>query len=205
MENKDEFLEKVTRLFHLNGAKSLTVDDIAQKFGMSKKTLYQSYKNKEELLMEVLEFNFLKIYRLVSALQKDESLNPVESLMKQEKAIQEMMDEKDSVFICQLHKYYPNVFFQHQTAIAGRITDLFRDNLEKGIVQGLYRNDFNKELYIKFILQIFFSIKSSPLFEEIDSKNWLCCNAVEFYVRAIATEKGLVELNKIKNIYEEMV
>ncbi|HAI79685.1 MAG TPA: TetR/AcrR family transcriptional regulator, partial [Chryseobacterium sp.] len=51
-----KFLEKVVELFIDNGAKTLTMDDIAKEFGMSKKTLYQKYANKEALLEDVLAF-----------------------------------------------------------------------------------------------------------------------------------------------------
>ena len=46
----NQFLQKATELFIENGAKTLTMDDVAKEFGMSKKTIYQKYKNMEALL-----------------------------------------------------------------------------------------------------------------------------------------------------------
>ena len=46
MDEKTFFLSKASELFIENGAKTLTMDDVAKEFGISKKTLYQKYKNK---------------------------------------------------------------------------------------------------------------------------------------------------------------
>ena len=67
MENKNQFLEKATELFIEHGSKTLTMDDVAREFGISKKTLYQKYKNKEALLEEVLDF---KLNHIIQKMQK---------------------------------------------------------------------------------------------------------------------------------------
>jgi AcrR family transcriptional regulator len=56
MEDKNFFLNKLLSMFRIYGAKTLSMDDIAKEFSISKKTLYQKYKNKEDLIHEVLEF-----------------------------------------------------------------------------------------------------------------------------------------------------
>ncbi|MCZ2085557.1 MAG: TetR/AcrR family transcriptional regulator, partial [Flavobacteriales bacterium] len=66
MDEKTIFLSKASELFINNGAKSVTMDEIAKEFGISKKTLYQKYKNKEELLEEVLEY---KLHEVIDRLQ----------------------------------------------------------------------------------------------------------------------------------------
>ena len=57
MDDKQNFLVKAAELFIENGAKTVTMDDVANAFGISKKTLYQMFRNKEELLEEILRYH----------------------------------------------------------------------------------------------------------------------------------------------------
>ena len=63
-----EFLHKVSELFIENGAKTLTMDEIAREFSISKKTLYQKYANKEALLEDVLKYNLENIIEKIAEL-----------------------------------------------------------------------------------------------------------------------------------------
>ncbi len=56
MDDKKYFLEKLFEMFHIYGVKTLTMDDIAKEFSISKKTLYQKYSHKENLICDVLDF-----------------------------------------------------------------------------------------------------------------------------------------------------
>ena len=87
MEENIEFLCKAADLFIENGAKTLTMDDIAKEFGISKKTLYQKYKNKEELIEEVL---YYKLVELIERLQfLDENIeNAVERMICRDEQIE---------------------------------------------------------------------------------------------------------------------
>ena len=71
MEEKTNFLSKATQLFIENGAKSVTMDEIAKEFGISKKTLYQKYKNKEELLEEVLKYKLQEVIERLKYLDEN--------------------------------------------------------------------------------------------------------------------------------------
>ena len=200
-DNKD-FLKKVSELFLDNGAKTLTMDDIAKEFSISKKTLYQQYKNKEELLEAVLEFKLNTIIENIHLIDNSTD-NAIEKMILPEKDFENFSRTNKSLFIRQLLKYYPAIFNQHIIInMNQKISKLLILNVENGREQGLYRNDFDEKLYIKFFLQIMLSYESSPLFEdeEID-RECFCFEAVMFYLHSIATDKGKLFLKKIK--YQE--
>lgn len=197
------FLDKLLGLFKTYGAKTLTMDDIAKEFSMSKKTLYQQYKNKEDLLKEVLEYISDK------AIQEAESVKsqydcPLEVMYVSGLRIDEVTTQDKNAFVMQLIKYYPEVFLQHQKSISSKIIDLLNQNYQKGLEKKLYRDDVPKELFIKFLINLLFSVDVSPLFEEYEDKNEVSKGVRLFYLNAIVTEKGKEKLKDLIKIYEEL-
>lgn len=200
MENKAEFLEKVLHLFYLNGAKTTTMDDIAKAFSMSKKTLYQQYANKEELLDEVLSFELQQIVSELKLLDKKDDC-PIEKMLYREKKMKDMTENNHSLFIQQLKKYYYNLYERQTKRIEEEVSKILASNIEKGIELGLYRTDFDVKKYIQFLMLIMFSYDDSPIIDHNEvSRKQFTLNAILFYLNAITTEKGKEKLEKIIHI-----
>src|SRR6476469_8001074 len=109
MEAKERILIKTHELFNRYGIRSVSMDDIATQLGMSKKTLYQYYTDKDELVNAVIE----------ETLQKNQS-QCVESRRKMENAIHEVFLSMDMVremlsnmnpsLLFDMQKYHPAAF-----------------------------------------------------------------------------------------------
>lgn len=98
MENKTDFLDKVLRLFYLNGAKTTTMDDIAREFSMSKKTLYQLYANKDELLEEVLSYELELIMETLQNFDNQEEC-PIKKMLCRDEKIKDLSESSNhSIF-----------------------------------------------------------------------------------------------------------
>ncbi|MDY3472895.1 TetR/AcrR family transcriptional regulator [Riemerella anatipestifer] len=198
MEDRIIFLKKVSELFVQNGAKSLTMDDIAKAFSISKKTLYQNYKNKEVLLEEVLDFLLKQLLEQLKA-EEEKSLNPIEKMLLREPKIEQISENNRTVFVRQLIKYYPEIYNMHIVNVYKGIYEILKHNVIKGREQGLYEKDFDIETYAKYFLELMFAFDSSPLFEEeqkIGRSNY-CQGVVRFYLNAIVTPKGKEFLNQL--------
>ena len=61
MENKDRILHHASALFLRNGIKSVSMDDIAASLAMSKKTLYKTFANKDEIVLGVMAGHLSKV------------------------------------------------------------------------------------------------------------------------------------------------
>ena len=151
-----KFLEKVVELFIDNGAKTLTMDDIAKEFGMSKKTLYQKYANKEALLEDVLAF------KLEEAIVKLKELdiqveNAIDRMFCRDEHIERAVQSNNSLLIRQLIKHYPAIFNKHMMDFAEKFSEVMVHNIERGRQQGYYREDFNATIYAKLFFQIVIS------------------------------------------------
>lgn len=198
MEEKTNFLSKATQLFIENGAKSVTMDEIAKEFGISKKTLYQKYKNKEELLEEVLKYKLQEVIERLKYL--DENIdNAVARMYCRDEEIDKVSHSNNNILIRQLLKYYPAIFHKHMLNFSTKFSEVLVHNIEKGRKQGLYREDFDPELYAKLFFQLVMSYESSPYFdvELIERENFMQ-ETMFFYLNAITNEKGKEVLKNLK-------
>src|SRR5690625_5223063 len=149
MEKDLEFLNRVQELFQLHGAKTLTMDDIARELSMSKKTLYEKYKNKEKLLEAVLSNGVEKVLVRLRDLE-GEIDNAIERMLLRDDEITQMSSANDSILLRQLIKYYPRLFERHMRAFSEKFTKIIEHNIERGRKQGYYRTDFDAYFYAKF-------------------------------------------------------
>ena len=197
MEPKDRILQKAEELFMQFGIRSVSMDDIANNLGMSKKTLYQLYKTKEILIAEVLDFI---LDEMVEKLHLDniEDINPIANMFCRERNMDELSRSNRTLFVRQLQKYYPTLFENHLVEMDKKISAIVVENIKKGRNLGLYRKDFDSNFYSKLLLHLFISVESSILFEyentdeqKIKNKNEI----MKFFLYSIATEKGSEILN----------
>ncbi|MBU4539102.1 MAG: TetR/AcrR family transcriptional regulator [Weeksellaceae bacterium] len=192
-----KFIEKVVDLFIENGAKTLTMDDIAKEFGMSKKTLYQKYTNKEVLLGDVLHFKLNEVIEKLNELDAKIE-NAIERMFCRDEHFEKAAQSNNTILIRQLIKYYPAIFNKHMMEFSERFAEVLVHNIEKGRNQGYYRKDFDARIYGKIFFQLVMSYDSSPFLDtnEIDRAHYNN-EALMFFMNAITTEKGKDFLKKI--------
>ncbi|MGI0106520.1 TetR/AcrR family transcriptional regulator [Salinimicrobium sp. WS361] len=198
MEKDIEFLEKVSELFLENGAKSLTMDDIARELKISKKTLYQMYKNKESLLEEVLAYNLEIVISKMRNL--DETIeNAVERMLARDKGMVRASETNNSLMLRQLIKYYPQIFNKHMLYFSEKLSEILIHNIERGRKQGLYREDFDAHLYSKLFFQLTMTYDNSPFLDTTNiSRTQYHQESLNLYMNAITSEAGKEVMKKIK-------
>lgn len=196
---KDKILEISKELFLNLGFKSVTMDEIANGLGVSKKTIYKSYKNKTELVAAVTEFMFISIcdgIDMICELKKD----PIEEIFDIKRFVMANLKDEKSSPQFQLQKYYPKIYASVMKKQFDVMQGCVVNNLNNGINKGLYR----KEIDIEFISRIYFngltSIKNRDLFPlNNTSMNTLMSNYLEYHLRGICTQKGIKQLeNQLK-------
>lgn len=197
MEFKTEFLTRVAELFLEFGAKTLTMDEVAREFGISKKTLYQRYRNKEALLEDVLH---LKLQEIIDKMQQLdlEIDNAIDRMLCRDEVIDKAADSNNTVLIKQLLRYYPSIFSTHMQNFSEKFSDVLIHNIQRGRKQGFYRDDFDERIYSKFFFQLIMSYDSSTFVDVSEIERLEYQNGVmEFYLQAITTEKGKQYLKSI--------
>lgn len=200
---KDNILEKATELFLNLGFKSVTMDDLAEQMGISKKTIYSHFKNKTDLVEQCTMTLFHKIASGIDCIC-DMGKNPIEELYEIKKfALLNLKNEKSSPQY-QLKKYYPTIYDSLHQKQYDMMKDCVRLNINRGIEQGIYREN----LEVDFIARIYFagitSLKDDTLFPRHTFPIvTLMDEYLEYHLRGIVTPKGRSTLNKIINSIQE--
>jgi AcrR family transcriptional regulator len=189
-------LETSNELFLNLGFKSVTMDEIASKLGVSKKTIYKYFANKTELVAAVTEYMFDTVSCGIDGICALK-MNPIEEIFSIKRFIMRNLKDEKSSPQYQLQKYYPKIYASLTQKQFHVMQVCVLNNLKKGIENGLYR----KSIDLEFISRIYFNgmvgIKDKDLFPLTDySMNTLMNHYLEYHLRGISTEKGLQELKK---------
>ncbi|WP_109681356.1 TetR/AcrR family transcriptional regulator [Xanthomarina spongicola] len=196
---RDKIISNASELFITYGFKSVTMDDIANQIGISKKTIYQHFENKTKLVEATTMHMFEIISHGIDCICELEK-NPIEELYDIKSFVMlHLKDEKSSPQY-QLQKYYPKISATLKKKQFEVMQKCVTDNLKKGVEKKLFRQDIN----IDFISRIYFnsmvSLKDQDLFPLNNfSMNMLMENYLEYHLRGICTPKGLDILTKIIN------
>jgi AcrR family transcriptional regulator len=194
---KDKILQKASELFLNLGFKSVTMDDLANEMGISKKTIYTHFENKTQLIeactLHVFEFISCGIDQ-ISSLKK----NPIEELYEIKKFVMQHLKDERSSPQYQLQKYYPKIFDTLKKRQFEVMKDCVVENVKKGIDLGIYRENLN----IDFVARIYFSgvtsIKDHTLFpDDLFPRTALMDDYLEYHLRGIVTPKGRNILNEL--------
>jgi len=172
MEQKARFiLEQVGKLYRRYGIKSVTMDDVARELGRSKKTLYQHFRNKEDLLRKVLLNEYERHRCILAESTTGRPQNAIEELFEVYKMTSAMLRDFNPSMSYDLRKYYPRLFVQIRDLWRKRVLESALDNLDKGKKEGLYRKELNSGIIAKLHVSRAESMHDNDLFspEELGS------------------------------------
>ena len=175
------------------GFKSVTMDDIACEMCISKKTIYKYFSNKEALIEEGTEIVHQNIHFTIDNIIS-KNYNAIEENFEIVKMMRDTFQTYEASPVYQLKKHYPEIY---EKLIANELddcTDLFTQNINKGIAQGLYRKNIDVESFVRFYYTLIFSIKETIQLESESLK--LEMQALEYHTRALSTPDGIIELEK---------
>ena len=183
-------------LFLNLGFKSVTMDDIATDLGISKKTIYIHFENKDKLVQATEKYLFKKITDGVKDI-KNSATDPISELYDVKLYLMKILKgEKTSPFH-QLKKYYPLIYKDLKKRKFDFIVESSAESLKKGVKQSLFRENINIELISRLYFNGMVGIKDPEIFDiGIFNPEILMENYLEYHLRAIVTQKGLEKLKK---------
>jgi AcrR family transcriptional regulator len=197
IEDFRNILLKVRELYMKYGIKSITMDDVARELGISKKTLYQFVSDKDDLVgkfidneIEQRQEEIFKCFKI--------GFNAIEELFRISAFMNKMIREQNPATEYDLRKYYPHHYQKIVKSRRERMYNYILLNLKKGKEEGLYREDINEEIISKLYLTRSENNNLRELFtiEEFTS-NTVFVELLTYHVRGIATEKGIIVLEKM--------
>lgn len=202
MEEKfKDIIEKVLQLYLKYGIKSITMDDVASKLSISKKTLYQFVKDKADLVDKAVSHQ-LNIHRCEMQNLETKNLNAIDILIQASKFVGEQYQNINPSVSYDLQKYYPSSWNRIVEYRRNHIYENIQTNMLQGIEQGLYRSDLNVDIisysYVLKMEEVF--LRPDDDFLKKYSSDEIFKTLFHYHIRGIANKKGIEYYeNKLKN------
>jgi len=190
---KDKIIEKATDMFLKLGFKSITMDDIAGEMCISKKTIYKYFINKEILIEESTQTFHSTIHRVIEEVIS-KNYNAIEENFEIRKIFKGIFQTVETSPLYQLKKHYPEIYDKVVTQDFEECNRYMQHNIQKGIDEGLFRKEIDIDMYSKFHYIVTFSVNENTRSEKEAQR--LELGAMEYHMRAMATPKGILELEK---------
>jgi len=196
VEVKEKIISGARQLFSKYGIRSITMDMIAEQLGVSKRTIYENFKDKDELLKYCIDEGMTeqraKIYELIK-----NSENVIDATFNFIKYSINIYKTFNLLFYYDIQKYYPEScelkIKQNDKQNLDRTIEL----LNQGKSEYLFRNEINVEIVARLISEQFKILNNQDVFPESKfSKIEVFENIVINFIRGIATEKGLQLIEK---------
>jgi len=193
---KERIQQKAKELFMRYGFRSVTMDEIAGQLGISKKTVYQFFEDKDNLV-EALMQKEMDYMHTECMKQMRESENAIDEVFKDMDCMEEVIDSMNPQIIFDLEKFYPKTFEKFKKHKNTFLLDIIKKNLQRGIAEELYRSDLNIDIVARFRLESSFLAFSQETYP-FGKYNLLdVSNEIYFlYMHGIATPKGKKLIDK---------
>lgn len=195
---KERILRGAQELFMKYGVRSVSMDDIARHLSVSKKTLYQYFADKDEIVTRVAEFHLRHEQAKYESL-RSEAENAIDELVRISTCIKRDLQKMNPSLLFDLQKYHPKAWtewLRHKQEYMGQ--SIIR-NLKQGVTEGFFRAEINTDILaaarleliqISFDEQVFPSDKYS--LTEVNTQLF------EHFVYGLLTEKGRKVYEKYK-------
>ncbi|RYD59538.1 MAG: TetR/AcrR family transcriptional regulator [Sphingobacteriales bacterium] len=201
MEPLTKILSAAVDLFRQYSFKTVTMDDIARRAGISKKTLYQHFANKQEVVAETVTWYKCQITEQCSNILKG-SQNAVEAMVKVAAMMDEHHKEINPSAMFELQRYFPEAFDTFRQKLLQQDVDMMRDTIQQGINEGFFRHDVNPDIMARFRMETsLMMLQPNLLVNDRHSLLFIMHELAEHFIYGIMTPKGEKLYQKFKEQY----
>ena len=198
MDNRIRIIEGAAELFRTYGIKSVTMDSLAGHIGMSKRTIYEVFSDKDELLIGVLNWMAEKQKELVKRVL-DESENAIVAIFKLLEINRDHFQQMSPAFQADLKKFHHEVLMKKADKCEMPDYSNNLEVIEKGIKEKLFRKEINADLVNRCMFFMARSIMDNDLYPFYQfSRRDVIRNVLINYLRGISTSEGIDLINKLE-------
>ena len=198
MEIKNRIKEKADELYRRYGVKSVTMDEIASQLGVSKKTIYQSFSDKNQLVEEVVA-DMLNDNKNTCRFGIVEAGNAIHELFLVMEGVKEMLANLNPSFVFDIQRGHPRAYKKFVNYKNDFILKTLIANIQRGKEEGLYRPEMNTDIISRFRLETMML----PFNEEVFPRTHyavleLQTELVEYFLYGMVTLKGYELIKQYK-------
>ena len=195
---KDEILKIAIARMQRVGIRSVSVDDICHEMGMSKKTFYVYFASKDDLVQAILREHEQKVaHGLNNALSKRSVTQVIVEWAKIAKSTQKK-DSKTPPMMCDLEKYYPQLFAVHKKVMRQTTEKILVQFLEKGIAEGIFRTEIEVDVVAMMFLDMQYRLLDLMAGGQMSKEELyrIGRQRMDIMMRGILTQEGFETLRK---------
>jgi AcrR family transcriptional regulator len=186
---KTKYIQKAIQIFKQEGLK-LSLDDLAVKMSISKKTLYNHFCSKEDLHSACMRSMFSELNQKMDVLT-DPTMNAIECFREGFKGLKAVFIQLSPLFIHDMQRLYPDMVYSSHASDIDFFKQRMMANIEKGIGEGIY----NRQLDVSFISQYISHSVFGFYFHSVLSNNDFSTSnyfetVLEYHLKGLVTEKG---------------
>ncbi|MCU0441766.1 MAG: TetR/AcrR family transcriptional regulator [Bacteroidia bacterium] len=197
-EGKLKIVKGAESLFMRYGFKSITMDDVARELGISKKTLYQYFTDKNDLVNQTVE-NHLEAEREYCLRLKETEKDPIAFLLAISDNFGDEAKHINTAVLFDLRKYFKEAWDKIEAYSKEFIYKQVLENLESGKAKGLYRKEMNERVIaLYYVNMIQFMVNPENYQKEVRDFQTVHHELIHYHLHGILTEKGLKQLQKLK-------
>ncbi len=191
MSIKLNIVEKADSLFRTYGIRGVTVDDICNACGISKKTIYKHYSDKYALANKSLEYHYDKLFKEINSIVNNSS-NAIETFFKISMHFRETLNDITPSFVHDLKKFHPKLHKIHEKFKEKLFVKTLQNVIKNGKDEGLIRSEINEDIISKLRIEMIESGFNQDVFpqKEYDYMN-IQIISFDLFLRGVVTKKGL--------------
>ena len=196
LDIREKIVAGAAELFMRFGVRSVTMDEVARELGMSKKTLYQSFSNKDELVVEVSKLHIQMEREQFEEVEKSAS-DAIDELYRITSCLRKMMQGLNPSLLFDLQKYHPDAWqmflnFKHdfiKTAVAR--------NVKNGIDEGNYRKEINPEVMARMRMEQVQAVFDPKVFpsQEFDLVE-VQLQVLDHFIHGLLSDQGKIKFKE---------
>ena len=190
-------------LFLQAGIKSVTMDDIAKHLGMSKKTIYHFFNDKNELVIALVKKKLDEDECQIKSIIQNSS-NVIEEMINMMKCSEEIFSRINPIVIHDMQKYHPDAWDEFQKFKSDVLIKTLEELLTKGIQQGLIRPDIDVKILAKMRVNQVETGFNTSIFPVAEFSPWkVQYQLLEHFNYGVCTLKGHQLLDQYKNMMND--
>jgi AcrR family transcriptional regulator len=204
MDQQERIVQKAHEMFMRYGIRSISMDEIASQLGISKKTIYQFFTDKDALVEAVIDIE-LKDNENECYQHREKSENPVHEIFVATDMVLEMLKVMNPTLLFELQKYHPAASKKINDYKHKFLYKLIRENLDKGIAEGYYRPEINADIITRFrIATVFLTFNPELLPPGKHSLADIVKETTLNFLHGLVAPKGLKMIQKYSQQREKL-
>ena len=201
MDVQTKILSVATDAFRQYGFKTITMDDIARKAGLSKKTLYQHFASKTDVVKAAVMWHREQVQGYLQNIMEN-SENAVEGLVKVNAVMIQIFRQINPLALLELERFFPDAYAVFRNKLIDKDIAAIRDNIIRGMEEGFYRPGLDADLLARYRVETcMIPFQPDSLLRDVENPHLVTITVMENFIFGILSAKGERLYNKYSEKY----